>query len=125
MLLRDFQGRGFSCLKKLSCKKSADKSQLINSCKRSADKSRFLSKGSTRTISQVSDSESSELTVIGEMTRAWFKLTLHEVNLALTLPSGQCFRWKKRSKLSPAGNDVWMGVIGTRVLQLEQDVEDE
>lgn len=49
------------------------------------------------------------------------KVPVSELNLALTLPSGQCFRWKKRAIPSPTG-DVWLGIIGRRVIELVQDI---
>lgn len=45
------------------------------------------------------------------------RTTLSELNLALTLPTGQAFRWKKRVKQP----DTWFGVIGPHVVELKQD----
>lgn len=50
------------------------------------------------------------------------KVPLAELNLALTLPSGQAFRWRKRCKPNQSGHDVWFGIIGKHVVELSQDL---
>ena len=53
------------------------------------------------------------------------KVPLSELNLSLTLRSGQCFRWKKRPTQSKDGLEVWLGVIGRHVVSLTQDAKKE
>ena len=50
------------------------------------------------------------------------RVPLQELNLKYTLPSGQCFRWRKRQRLTAGDEDVWIGIIGQDVFSLSQDV---
>lgn len=49
------------------------------------------------------------------------RVPLQELNLKYTLPSGQCFRWRKRQPLAAGDEDVWVGIIGQDVVSLSQD----
>jgi N-glycosylase/DNA lyase len=51
------------------------------------------------------------------------KAPLGELNLSLTLRSGQCFRWKKRLLKNEAGLESWVGIIGHQIISLSQDIE--
>ncbi|KAI1304955.1 N-glycosylase/DNA lyase [Halotydeus destructor] len=54
------------------------------------------------------------------------RVPISELNLALTLPSGQAFRWRKRAVTKPqCKHDVWLGVINKHVIELSQDAENE
>lgn len=54
---------------------------------------------------------------------AFFKVALEELNLSLTLRSGQCFRWRKRATQDDEGLDVWLGILGRHVVSLTQNID--